>query len=417
VLTVFTPSHRVRYLGDCYRSLVGQTYDDWEWVVLLNGQASDWRPPAPDHRVRVVRHRRLAGVGAAKRAACDLAEGDILVELDHDDLLSNQCLERVATEMGAHPEAALAYSDFAQIGEDGSRNDDRFDESSGWNYDEVEVDGRSVLCCRALEPSPHNLGYIWFAPNHVRAFRRDAYQRCGGYDPALDVLDDQDLMVRLWSEGDFVRIPECLYLQRVHRDNTQANPRLNARIQQLTVEMYRRELDHLIGAWCRRRRLKQLLLRVPGAVELSPGRGVDAEGDAVDIDPSAPELPGVADNTVGAVRAIDVLQHVADRTALFEELHRVMVHGGLLLTLTPSTDGRGAWQDPSHVARWNENSFWYLTRASLRPALPGLAGRWQISHLRTYFPTAWHEQAFISYVQANLLAIKDGARQGGALLC
>lgn len=36
--------------------------------------------------------------------------------------------------------------------------------------------------------------------------------------------------------------------------------------------------------------------------------------------------------------------------------------------------------------------------------------------MRTYHPTSWHEQVVIPYVQANLLAVKDGPRQGGPLL-
>ncbi len=40
-----------------------------------------------------------------------------------------------------------------------------------------------------------------------------------------------------------------------------------------------------------------------------------------------------------------------------------------------------------------------------------------MSHLRTWYPSAWHEQTDIAYVQANLLAVKDGPRQGGPLLC
>ena len=51
-----------------------------------------------------------------------------------------------------------------------------------------------------------------------------------------------------------------------------------------------------------------------------------------------------------------------------------------------------------------------------RPSLPSLTARLQVSQLRTYYPTSWHEQVQIPYVQANLLCIKDGARQGGPLL-
>lgn len=42
---------------------------------------------------------------------------------------------------------------------------------------------------------------------------------------------------------------------------------------------------------------------------------------------------------------------------LMNAIYRALVPGGWLLTATPSTDGRGAFQDP-HCSFWN-NSFWY----------------------------------------------------------
>ena len=36
--------------------------------------------------------------------------------------------------------------------------------------------------------------------------------------------------------------------------------------------------------------------------------------------------------------------------------------GGWFLALTPSTDCRGAFQDPANLSFWNSNSFWYYTR-------------------------------------------------------
>jgi hypothetical protein len=94
-----------------------------------------------------------------------------------------------------------------------------------------------------------------------------------------------------------------------------------------------------------------------------------------------------------------------------------MSHAGVLLSDTASTDGRGAFQDPSHVCFYNENSFSYLTQSRLRPTIPTLQARWQVSHLTTYYPSPVHEDIDIPYVKANLLAIKDGPRQGGPLLC
>ncbi len=48
--------------------------------------------------------------------------------------------------------------------------------------------------------------------------------------------------------------------------------------------------------------------------------------------------------------------------------------------------------------------------------VPQITCRFQVSRLVTYFPTEWHEQHRISYVCANLIAIKEGPRQGGFLL-
>jgi len=131
LLSVFTPSNRTRYLDDCYASLAAQSYADWEWVVLLNGGATAWRPPAADNRVKVSRTARVGGVGAAKRAACALASGDVLVELDHDDMLSSGCLARLADVFAKDPSVVFACSDWAQIGEDGGQGGTGTDASGG----------------------------------------------------------------------------------------------------------------------------------------------------------------------------------------------------------------------------------------------------------------------------------------------
>ena len=146
---------------------------------------------------------------------------------------------------------------------------------------EATVDGRPVLQCHALEASPHNVSFIWFAPNHVRAFRRSVYESAGGYDATRDVLDDQDLMCRMYQITEFHLIDECLYLQRMHDRNTQRDIELNTRIQQETVVLYDRYLEPNALAWADRRGLKALLPRSQGeqAVGLS-GRGSSTRGPA-----------------------------------------------------------------------------------------------------------------------------------------
>lgn len=304
------------------------------------------------------------------------------------------------------------------MGPDGRRwfrDDRRFNQANGWEYHDVEVDGKTFMQCQSMEAYPHNVSYIWFAPNHVRAFRRSVYEAVGGYDESRDILDDQDLMCRLYEVTEFHLIEKCLYLQRVHDENTQTVPELNARIQQETVVLYDRYVQPNALAWAKRRGL--LALDLGAAHNKQPGyKGVDQyEGPGVDIVCDISKGIDLPDSSVGVIRAVDFLEHVPDKIALFNEFYRVLAHGGMLLSLTPSTDGRGAFQDPTHVAYYNENSFWYFVNRDYARFVPQITCRFQSSRTVTYFPNVWHQENMISYVCANLIAIKDGPRQGGLL--
>jgi SAM-dependent methyltransferase len=415
LLSVFTPSHNPAFLTDCFNSLEAQTFDDWEWVVLLN-QGARWVPPREDPRIRVVVAPGFGGVGTAKYRACSEARGEILVEFDHDDLLASNALQAIHEAFNERPAVALVYSHCAQILEDGSRDDSTFDTANGWEYRQASVDGRDVQYPIAFQPTPHNVSYIWFAPNHVRAFSRDAYEQAGGYDPARNVLDDHDLMCRLYEVGDFHLVDDCLYLQRMHPANTQREKATNAFIQTETVTLYDRYIERNALAWARRHHLLALDL---GAAHARPAGyvGVDRRrGDDVDIVAELPAPLPLADGSVGVIRAVDFLEHIADKVALFNELYRLLAPGGLLLSQTPSTDGRGAFQDPTHVGFYNENSFWYFTEARYQSYVPEIEARFQVSRLVTHFPSEWHAAHNISYVTANLIALKEPApRNGGPI--
>jgi hypothetical protein len=83
--------------------------------------------------------------------------------------------------------------------------------------------------------------------------------------------------------------------------------------------------------------------------------------------------------------------------------------------MTPSTDGRGAFQDPTHNSFYNENSFWYFVDENYRRFVPELQMDFQVSDLYTYFPSEWHKEKNIPYVIANLIALKTDERLGGRL--
>lgn len=135
--------------------------------------------------------------------------------------------------------------------------------------------------------------------------------------------------------------------------------------------------------------------------------GVDQyEGEGVDIVCDVAEGLPLEDNSVGVIRAVDFLEHVKDSVSLFNEIHRVLAPDGYLISRTPSTDGRGAYQDPTHVAFFNENSFWYYTEPFYKSFVPAITCQFRAVNLGTYFPSEWHQQHKISYVAADLIAIK-----------
>jgi predicted SAM-dependent methyltransferase len=64
-------------------------------------------------------------------------------------------------------------------------------------------------------------------------------------------------------------------------------------------------------------------------------------------------------SSIEVVRAYDFIEHLPDKILTMNEAWRVLQPGGLFDISVPTTEGRGAWQDPTHVSYWNRNSFCY----------------------------------------------------------
>ena len=66
-------------------------------------------------------------------------------------------------------------------------------------------------------------------------------------------------------------------------------------------------------------------------------------------------------DSIEYIRAFDILEHLPDKYKTVNEIYRILKPGGILEFFIPSTDGRGAFQDPFHVSFWNINSWIYYT--------------------------------------------------------
>ncbi len=402
MISVFTPLTRNGnpFIQAAYDSLVSQTYPDWEWVVLENHGGQLPKAIRKDPRVQVYGDNKLHGIGALKRRCCELSRGDYLFELDHDDLLHPEALEKCMDAFNSERKPDFVYSDTAEF-HSGTWAPNTFGTIFGWTSYPVEFQGHTLLAQPQPPVTPHNIRLIDWAPNHFRAFRREAYWSVGGHDPSLPVIDDHDLILKFYLKGlKFEHVPECLYFYRVHKEQTVSTK--NALIRQTTERLYDENITALAERFAIEGALRQIDLC--GAIDTAPGYEPWDLSLGHDLNHEWP----AETSTVGVIRAYDAIEHLTHPIHTMNEAYRVLAPGGFFLIRVPSTDGRGAWQDPTHVSFWNENSFWYYTRASHARYVPGLTARFQLSRLRTFFPNAGMEEARIPYVEAHLIALKDG---------
>ena len=415
--SLFTPTHRPDFLEAAYKTLLKQTNQDWEWVILPNNGGTVPIDIKNDPQVRVaVPVLDQPNVGMLKQIAVSHCEGDILVELDHDDLLEPHALQRIgeAVDRGA----GFVYSDFANFREDGTS--EVYDKIFGWEH--YPFGGYTAH--RAFPADASSLAAIFFAPNHVRAWTREAYDKVGGYAPSLAICDDYDLVCRTYLAGvEFAHVPECLYLYRLHSDGSNTYVKKNAEIQTKQQEISNKYIYSMIYEWCRRKGLPKYDL---GAKRGTQEGYLSVDLDGANVNCNVMQGLPFKDNSVGVLRAYDFLEHIPhcrDSTCQHEkpfcvvgfmaECYRVLAPGGWLLTCTPSTEGRAAFQDPTHCSFWNSNSFFYYSRAEQAQYLPGgIKSRFQRNRCWNGYPTKWYEDNLMMYVYADLVALK-GQRQPG----
>lgn len=408
-ISVITPTHDPQWLLECWESLKAQTHDNWEWVLVPNGKALAIDPTLfatlkKDERVKL--HPLMVQsnvVGEIKNMAFGFGTGDVLLELDHDDVLAPTALAKVDELLTERPEVDFVYSDCADWSPDGApvvyhdpgrraawMND-------GWRFTETELGGKKWLHPLGWEPSAQALSVIMYAPNHLRAWRTDFYKRLGGHNPQLAICDDHELLIRTYLQGRMARIPELLYCYRITGANTwlQRTPE----IQKMTYQLRDKYLAQLVAREC-------VLAGAPcydlGGAFGSPGEPwlrVDNDEGAEVVCDLREKWP-FEDSSVGAFRAFDLLEHLPDKLHTMSEIYRCLRPGGWLLSMTPSALGPGAFQDPTHVSYWVTNSFRYYTEQRLAQYIRNTTERFMPARL-------YQTGEEIPYVVADLISLKD----------
>ncbi len=398
-LSIFTPTHDSRFLAEVYTSIKDQPFD--EWVILYNNGAKEIS--FSDSRVKGIRMDLpgVSGIGAFKRIACENCSGDILLELDHDDLLMPDAIVEVKKAF-LDPSIGFVYSNALITNMEMGRLP-RYDANYGWEYREISYQGHTLDEPLSFPLTPASISRIWYAPDHLRAFRKDIYQRIGGHNIDLEVLDDQDLMCRMYLETKFYHIDKALYIYRVHGDNSWLVK--NKKIQDGVYPLYDKYIEPLAHKWANDLGLRKFdlggrLNKVEGYTSIDL-KDADICADLNDRWP-------MPDASVGVIRAFDVFEHLKDPLHTMKELYRVLAPGGYAFIQVPSTDGRGAFQDPTHVSFWNENSFLYYTDRQWAQYIDTPV-RFQAMRL---FTTEKNAQG-VCWTIAHLLKLSDGVKVPG----
>lgn len=242
LVSVFTPAYNSgNRIWRPYNSLKKQQYTNWEWVIIddSNDDGETFKMLSKladaDPRIRLYKEHRHSGViGRLKRKACQLSEGEFLVELDHDDEITPDALARVVDAYQKNPEVGFVYTDFAECFESG----DPVVYGANWghgygSYRKEEHWGVEYMVVNAPNINPKTIRHIVAAPNHIRSWRASTYHRIGGHNDGIHVADDYELMVRTFLNTRMARVPHMCYLQyrnegvgNTHRERNQEIQRL-----------------------------------------------------------------------------------------------------------------------------------------------------------------------------------------------
>lgn len=398
--SLFTPTHDPSNLLDAYSSLCRQLYPKWEWVIVPNGPAIGNIPKEleNDMRVKIVEYKdENRNIGALKRFACEHATGDIFCELDHDDMLVPSILDSVVKKV--QEGAGFVFSDAAVFLPEKDNAAVAYSENSNWETYDFRIFGKELLASRAFPVTARSLCEVYYAPDHIRCWTREAYTQVGGHDPELKICDDHDLICRTYlAKVPFAHTGSCGYLYRNYRGNSVKA--FQKEIIDKQKENRDKYLHDLIDEWCRREEHPMLNLSQDGALV--------AQNDSVHI---AGEI-----SQFGHIRANNMLQYVPQTMMvdLMNEIFRVLVPGGWVTIMVPSAAHASGYA-PNIRSMWSTHTFDYFSNNSFAQSVPGLLARFQLVRCQLHYPSKWHEKAACPYVFADLCALK-GQRQPGRVM-
>lgn len=260
LVSIFTTTYRSRdRILRPYRSLLSQTYENWEWIIVDDSGDDDETyikhiVPLSDSRVRKYRQEKRCGyIGSVKRFAASLCLGEIIMEVDHDDDLTPKCLEWFVKGFKENPECGFAFGEACEVTEKTHQSrwygwDFAFGYGLYWRQWVSSLNAWQNVP-RTADLNRKTIQHLAGLPNHPRVWTKWCYQAAGGHRPGLSVADDYDLLIRSFLITRFLRIPHLCYLQYINDGRDNHTVHRNKSIQLLVDYLFTYYCDRIQTKW------------------------------------------------------------------------------------------------------------------------------------------------------------------------
>nr|WP_317344336.1 glycosyltransferase family 2 protein [Blautia caecimuris] len=211
LISVAVPAYRTpeKFLAQMIDSLLAQTYGNWE-LCIANGSPEDSAMKKvleeytkKDSRIRVSELTENKGIAGNTNAALEMAQGEFVGLLDHDDLLAPNALYEIALALGKDRALDAVYTDEDKVT---TELDEHFQPHLKPDFNLDLLRSNNYIC-------------------HFFVVRRSIVQKVGGFRQEFDGAQDHDFIFRCIETAEKVgHIPEILYHWRTHKASTADNP-------------------------------------------------------------------------------------------------------------------------------------------------------------------------------------------------
>ena len=202
ILPVYnTPRH---FLCEAIESVLNQIYPFWELCIVDDASTFPYVRSTlegyeqKDDRIKVVFRQENGHISIACNSGLDIANGEYIALLDHDDVLPPHALYEVALEINRNPEVDMIYSD----------------------EDHIDSQGRHKLPHFKPDWSPDSF-LAWMYTCHLGVYRRNLVNKIKGFRQGFEGSQDYDLVLRLSEKSNkIIHIPKILYHWRMWKEST-----------------------------------------------------------------------------------------------------------------------------------------------------------------------------------------------------